>query len=212
VKATINSMQARDLRRNAFQWEHLPGIIPEKTSGSNDLFDNDTFGPVTVSTELVSLATSSADIVNNWDILATLNGGGAFYNLPPCKVLVWASFEMSEWDTGGSNSELDGQQAWAALTYKVNGGLEVLDMTDVGFVLSDVSISTNAWEANHPLEIMTIIDMTAHVGPWVLNYVRLRAAKGRGYDEGVGADNTLAYDWVALTGNIGFIAAYRDDV
>jgi hypothetical protein len=200
VRTEINGMGAANLRRKCFGPQHLPTIIPPKTAGLANGYD---YGTIT-SEVLVDMATypftsvTDPDISANWKQMILLDGVAAGgYQLPACKVLVWAYVFIGRFSFTSND-----HRAHFAITSVIDGGAEsTQNLSDTGFVIDDISAYGISDLFRHeyeylPCAIWTVIDQTGG-GPWTLDSLRLRAS----------ADGSDYYIYYA---NLGFVALYKD--
>jgi len=203
VRTEINAMSSSNVRHNSFGKQVLPSILAPRTmAGGNFGHDKTTW--IALQTVSIAMTDETTVVSQPWQTLAVLSAG---YTLPPCKVLVMASFDLDEWGSSGGN--ITDQQAWFAITADVGAG-ETFDQTDVKFVMAEAGHAgaalTHSWTAFHRVTMWSVIDKTAAGGDWTLAEVRLRAAKNDGAGSG-----GVARNWTTTRGMLSFVAFYRDD-
>lgn len=201
VRTIINGQSRDTLDRSALGDQHLQqGVLITADVNESTTAESLTFAGFPIAAE------TTADISANWKRLTSydLDNAGAGYSLPPCKVLIWFNGRLKELDTTAN----DNGQAWLCLYYSVNS-TPVYKMVNVGMIHAPEAAFTaivNYNLAEEPVCIVDVIDQTNAGSTWTLDWVRVKAAVGRGSGAAPAPGNVEF-----LQGITGMMAFYKDE-
>jgi hypothetical protein len=201
----VNALAVGNIGRHALGPQHVPSAVVGSDSicsvTNEPLIWDRSGGPP--SDEVV--AETTADISGGlWKILNsyTLDNGGAGYTLPPCKVLVFFNCRVDNFEAHDRDNQL-----WVNV-YHSEDTVEVYDLTHGGMIHPiEQSPSGDPVDiCEEPIAISFIIDKTANVGNWDLDFIKVKAGLARG-----GSNVLNQFDADIIAGSLTFIAFYKDE-
>jgi hypothetical protein len=213
VRDLINTVPEANLGRFTFGPQHIGTATALVTlAEAADFAQTQTNVEVTSTTanpETVSGVRTEFEYLSTTEPTYRLDNGGAGYNIRPGKVLVYCTLNLGHF--ANNQSEFEEHTAWFALVYRTDGAVsDEVDLADTGCVFVDevghISMASDGdssppynEEVGYQIAIWTIIDKSAAVSSWSLDFVDIKAARCAG-------GNVPATKFTVINGTIGFLS------